>query len=153
MGGTGSLGPCEGLAYFLQRDWCELTFDAQLAKQVPGNCSTVRVFTGNCGGLQVWSTRYTSLGDPIVCAYNTSGIVGARICTDTPMPAWNCNGAATSPNCLTAGTVPDTSSCTMMNSCPGTGAGGMGGTTGRGGNGGCVTGCDGTGPIGGRGGN
>jgi hypothetical protein len=151
MGGTGSLGPCAGLAYFQQREWCAMTYAAQVAKQVPGNCDYVRVYTGNCGGMQVWSTRYTSVGDPIVCAYSSAGfLAGARICTDTPMPQWICNGETAAPNCLSAGTVPDTQACTMPNTCGGTG--GRGGAGGFSGSGGCVTGCDGTGPISGRGG-
>jgi hypothetical protein len=152
-GGTGSVSPCAGLAYFLSRGLCASTYDAQVAKQVPGNCDYVRVLTGTCGGLGIWATRYSSVGDPVVCAYNgVGGLAGARICTDVPMPAWNCNGAATSPNCLTAGTVPDIQSCTMAGTCGGPGAGGRGGAGGVSGSGGCVTGCDGTGPISGRGG-
>ena len=149
MGGTGSLGPCAGLAYFLQREWCAATYEQQIAKPFPGNCQgSVTVFTGMCGGQSLWTTRYTSVGDPITCAYDTAGgLVGARVCTDTAMPAWNCNAAPTSPSCLAAGTVPNMIACPLMTTC--NGMGGRGGT----GPGGCVTGCDGTGPIGGRGGN
>jgi len=139
-GTGGSLGPCDGLGYFQQRGWCASTSAAQAVKQIPGNCDYVRVFAGICDGRYVWTTRYTSLGDPLVCAYDGADIlVGARVCTDTPMPAWNCNGAATSPNCLSAGVVPDVQACALTTTCDATG--------GRGG-----SGSDGAGPVGGRGG-
>ena len=149
MGGTGSLGPCAGLAYFQSRGWCAATYAQQIANSFPGNCQgSVTVYTGTCGGQLLWTTRYTSVGDPITCAYDTAGnLAGARICTDTAMPAWNCNAAPTSPSCLAAGAVPNMIACPLMTTC--NGMGGRGGT----GPGGCVTGCDGTGPIGGRGGN
>jgi hypothetical protein len=144
-GGTGGVGPCDGLVYFEQRGWCAPTYAAQAAKQV-GSCDVVRVSTGSCGGLQVWTTSYAALGDPVTCAYDGSGsLTAARICTDYPNPAWNCAGAATSPNCLTTGTVPNIQSCPLSSTCDATG--------GRGGNSVCpAAACDGTGPIGGRGG-
>ena len=146
-GTTGALGPCDGLGYFQERLWCASTYAAQAAKQIPGNCDYVRVFTGTCDGKQVWTTRYSSLGDPLVCSYDSGGnLVGARVCTDTPMPAWNCNGAATSPNCLSAGSVPNIQACALTTTCDATGGRG-------GGSGGCPAAyCDGGGPIGGRGG-
>ena len=33
------------------------------------------------------------------------------------MPAWNCNGAATSPNCLSTGAVPDVQACALTTTC------------------------------------
>jgi hypothetical protein len=151
------------LGYFQDQLLCASTYAAQAAKQISGSCDYVRVFTGTCDGKQVWTTRYSSLGDPLVCAYDSAGnLVGARVCTDTPMPAWNCSGAATSPNCLSAGSVPNVQACALTTTCDGTGGrGGIGGggdgagpVGGRGGSsGGCPAAyCDGGGPIGGRGG-
>ena len=161
-GGTGGgLSPCDGIGYFEERGWCAPTYAAQAAKQIAGNCDYVRVFTGSCGScgssLLVWTTRYTSLGDPLICAYNSAGdLAAARICTDTPMPAWNCNGAPTSPACLSVGSVPDIQSCPLRTTCDGTGGHGgsiQGDGVGPiGGHGGSIQG-DGVGPIGGRGGN
>jgi len=129
-GGTGgALQACDGLPYFTQRGWCAATYVQQAAKNIAGNCDYVRVFTGSCGSQQIWTTRYQGLGDPITCGYDSAGnLAGARTCTDTPMPQWNCNGAATSPSCLNAGTLPDVNACTLTTSCDG--AGGRGGGSG-----------------------
>jgi hypothetical protein len=144
-GGTGGAGgaaqPCDGLAYFTQQGICATTFAAQAAKQVPGNCSTVRVVTGVCLGLQTWATLYQGLGDPVTCGYDSAGdLVSAQICTDTAMPQWNCNGAASSPACLKAGSPGVNNSCSLTSTCDG--AGGRGGSAGG----------DGAGPVGGNGG-
>jgi hypothetical protein len=129
-GGAGGAQPCDGLVYFTQRNLCASTYVQQAEKNVAGNCDYVRVFTGSCGGLQVWTTRYQGLGDPVTCGYDSTGnLAAARTCTDTPVPQWNCNGAATSPSCLNVGMLPDLNTCSLTTTCDasGGGAGGAGG--------------------------
>jgi hypothetical protein len=117
-GAGGNTAACSGVGYFEQQDWCASTYEVQAAKQV-GGCSVVRVYTGPCSGDQVWRTAYSGLGDPLLCAYDATGnLTAARICTDTPVAAWNCTGAAQSPNCLSAGTVPDVGACALTTNCP-----------------------------------
>ena len=89
-------------------------------------CPVATQLSGSCAGQWVSAIRYMSGVYLLTCAYDSAGnLAGARRCTDAPMPEWNCNGAATSPNCLNAGAaVPDINACSLMSMCyPGDGAG------------------------------
>jgi hypothetical protein len=115
-GGAGGAQPCDGLPYFEQAGLCASALSSQVGKIPSGYCDTVTVLRGTCENEQVWTTKYKALGDPVLCAYDTTGkLVAARVCTDTPK--WNCNGAAQASACLSAGTVPDTSRCSLNDAC------------------------------------
>ena len=136
IGGRGGAGgaaqPCDGLAYFEERGLCAPTYGVQSGKIV-GICTNVMAYVVICEGSKEWYTQYKTVGDPLSCFYDAAGtLVAARLCTDTTMPAWNCNHAPQSPTCLSAGTVPDTVNCSRFGLC--------------------ATHSDGAGPIGGHGG-
>jgi hypothetical protein len=118
-GGSGGTGKaetdggaevCSGLDYFVRTGRCAPSYDQQRVKQVTGNCDSVRVFAGTCGDYQLWTSVYSSLGDPVLCVYLQGTLVGARVCTDVLMSSWRC-GAAESPTCLSAGRTVEWRSC------------------------------------------